>query len=211
MLCDQPEVCLLLAKDDRQHEGDALANDARQRGMRERVDHGAVEDLDHDLEAEAGREVEVEPRIAVTLAEAAAVRLAHREVVVQTRHVVGPAEGLAVEELGEELLGRQTRAFAVAVLLEPLTAELVHEAGDFLLTDGGDTGFPERFALAHAHQEEREEERVAGERIQSAPEEGVVRERPEPRYDGRLVQRDRHGRTIRKPASRGNVRRSPES
>src|SRR5262249_17292326 len=150
---------------------------------------------------------EVEPRIAVTLAETAAVRLAHREIVVQPRHVFGPAEGLAVEELGEELLSGQARAFAVAVLLEPLTAEFVQEAGDFPLTDGGDAGFPERFALAHAHQEEREEERVASEGLDSALEEGVVRERPEPRYDCRLVQRDRHGGTIKKAASRGNVHR----
>src|SRR5262249_60495959 len=107
----------------------------------------------------------------------------------------GPPKGLAVEELWEELLGRQTRAFAVAVLLEPLTAELVHEGGDFLLTDGGDAGFPERFALARAHQKEREEERVAGEGVHSAPEEGVVRERPEPRHDCRLGRRGGAGRT----------------
>src|SRR5262249_15631456 len=152
-------------------------------------------------------QVEVEPRIAVTFAEAAAIRLAHREVVVQPGHVFGPAESLTVEELGEELLGGQARAFAVAVLLEALPAELVHEAGDCFLTDGGDAGFPERLALAHAHQKEREEERIAGEGVHSTPEESVVRERPEPRYDGRLVQRDRHGGTIRKRASRGNVRR----
>src|SRR5262249_47339572 len=71
---------------------------------------------------------------------------------------------------------------------------------DLLLADGSDAGFPERFAMAHAHQEECEEARIAREGLDAAPEGRVVRERPEPRHDRPLVQRDRHGETIEEPA-----------
>jgi hypothetical protein len=98
-----------------------------------------------------------------------AVLLQDRHVVLATRQRARVAVLPGVEVIGEELAGQVERALLVPALLALLPLDVVDESGDLLLADRGDAGLAHGLALAHAHQEEGEQERVGDHLEQAAP------------------------------------------